>query len=246
MAAIPADVLPQVAPPSLFQTGLEYPRIVMETVMGLAKLPFCKRHATAATCSPVLVIPGFGATDASTWALRHRIELAGHKVYAWELGRNKGPERDTLSRLVRRIKAISKECNAPVQLVGWSLGGVFARIAASRAKHHVSRVVALGSPLTGDPRCSRLSRLIELACGRSLACRRVRAMIRSSASVPVTSIFSKSDGVVGWQASVFVDGDCEPVEVESSHMGLVVKPDVLERVVEVLARPSVPFATLHA
>ena len=219
--------------PSLLKTGLEC-RVVVEAAAALMTLPFTAQAANAR--GTVLVIPGFGATDASTWALRHRLGLEGYNVHAWALGRNTGPRGDTLARLARRVREIARDAREPVHLVGWSLGGVLARVAAARAPGCVARVVTLGSPLSGDPRCSRFSRLLEIACGRTLRSRHVRDMLRCAAGVPVVSIYSKSDGVVDWRASARAPGVCRAIEVESSHLGLVVKPAVLDRIVSVLAR----------
>ena len=139
------------------------------------------------------------------------------------------------------MRAIAREHGEPVQLVGWSLGGLLARVAANRLRAHVSRVITLGSPLNGDPQCSRLSSLFERACGRSLVDRGVRRLLRESNTVPVTSIYSRTDGVVAWQASAQPEGPHTAIEVDCSHLGMVVHPHVLDLVARQLARPAVPL-----
>ncbi len=134
-----------------------------------------------------------------------------------------------------------------MQLVVWSLGGLLARIVASRVPHCVSRVVTLGSPLTGDPNCSHLAGALMRLCGHGPDDRNVRAMLRASATVPVTSIYSKSDGVVAWEASAYAPGPCQAIEVDSSHMGLVVNPDVLDVVAgELATRGPAPRRSIAA
>lgn len=240
MSAVPADVGATLQPPPLLQTVAEGPRAVWEAAKAAIALPVLKRRHVRKV-RPVLVIPGFFASDTHTWALRKHLADCGFTVYPWELGTNRGPRGDILRKLARRVRAIAREHGEPVQLVGWSLGGLLARVAANRLRAQVSRVITLGSPLSGDPQCSRLSVLFERACGRRLCDRGVRRLLRESRNVPVTSIYSRTDGVVAWQASAEPDGPHTSIEVDSSHLGMVVNPEVLALVARQLARPAAPL-----
>jgi pimeloyl-ACP methyl ester carboxylesterase len=237
MSAVPADIAPM-QPPSMMQTVREA-RVVWEAAKAAVALPLLARKR-GKPLRPVLVIPGFFASDTHTWALRKHLSDCGFTVYPWELGTNRGPRGDVLRQLARRVRTIAREHGEPVQLVGWSLGGLLARVAANRLRGHVSRVITLGSPLSGDPQCSRLSALFERASGRSLVDRGVRRLLRESHRVPVTSIFSRTDGVVAWQASAQPLGPCTCIEVESSHIGMVVNPEVLDLVARQLSKPATP------
>jgi pimeloyl-ACP methyl ester carboxylesterase len=245
MSAPPDEVRGDLQPPPLLQTVAEAPRAMWEAAKAAVALPVLARQRVRAA-PPVLVIPGFFASDTHTWALRKHLADRGFAVYPWELGTNRGPRGDLLRRLAHRVRRIAREHGQPVQLVGWSLGGLLARVAANRLRPQVSRVVTLGSPLSGDPHCSRLSALFERACGRRLADRGVRRLLRESRTVPVTSIYSRSDGVVAWQASARPEGPHTCIEVESSHLGMVVNPEVLDVVARQLARPAPPLATALA
>ncbi|UXI67045.1 esterase/lipase family protein [Tahibacter amnicola] len=187
---------------------------------------------------PVLVIPGFGTGDSATCLLRHRLRQAGYTVYRWRLGLNAGPRGEAMHHLSARIRQIARHSGRPVHLVGWSLGGLMARVVAARLPRQVHRVIALGSPLTADPRSSRLSGLLSLVCGKHADDREVRAMVRRSARVPVISIFSRSDGVVAWEASAQAPGDCIAHCVEGSHLGLVINPRVHDLVAQALAHAA--------
>jgi hypothetical protein len=221
-------------PPSLW-TALGESRVMLEAARGLAG--WITSTPTPAGSGPVLVIPGLLATDATTWPLRRRLAERGFHVYPWELGVNRGPRPGVLRQLAHRVRKIAREHGAPVQLVGWSLGGVLARVIANRTRAYVSRVVTLGSPLSGDPSCSRLGPVFRAACGK-LDPRRVRRLLRESKTVPVTSICSRSDGVVAWEASAEVGADGKVIAVESTHLGLVVNPEVLQVVAEELCPPA--------
>lgn len=227
-------------PPSLLQIGREA-RVVWETLRAGVGWPWRKSMPAVRDRDPVLVIPGFLANDSAMCVMRSHLASRGYAALPWALGCNRGPRGDTLAKLAQRIRRLAREHRRPVQLVGWSLGGLLARIVAARVPHCVSRVVTLGSPLTGDPKCSHLAGPLMRLCGRGPDDRYVRAMLRASARVPVTSIYSKSDGVVAWEASAYAPGPCAAIEVDSSHMGLVVNPDVLDVVATELATPAKPL-----
>lgn len=221
-------------PPSLWLT-LKESRVMVEAARAVADWLVDPKPKSDA--GPVLVIPGLLATDASTWALRRRLSDRGFAVYCWDLGVNRGPRPGVLRRLAARVRWIARQHDQPVQLVGWSLGGVLARVIANRTRAYVSRVVTLGSPLSGNPACSRLGPVFRAACG-AIDASRLRRLLRESKTVPVTSIFSPSDGVVAWEASAEVGSAGKAIVVESTHLGLVVNPQVLEVVANELASPA--------
>jgi pimeloyl-ACP methyl ester carboxylesterase len=193
----------------------------------------------------VIVIPGFLTTDLSTLALRDRLAAEGYAVYPWGLGMNRGPRDGTLRKLAQRIRALAREHGGPVHLVGWSMGGLLARVAAARTRAQVGRVITLGSPLNGDPRCSHLGALLGVACGL-LRPARMRRLLRECETVEVVSIFSRNDGVVAWEASASGAGPIRAIEVDSTHLGMVVKPEVLDTVAAQLRRAPRTDARLAA
>ena len=237
-ATLAAQALP-ISPPSLLQTMREL-RVVWEATRAATGWLSRRRHRGQAR--PVMVIPGFLATDTHTWPLRRHLSGCGFKVYPWELGINRGPRGDTLRKLALRVRAISQLHGEPVQLVGWSLGGLLARLTANRTQTKVSRVITLGSPLSGDPNCSRLGPLLR-AVGGGLNPRKMRRLLLESQQMPVISIFSRSDGVVAWRASANCAGDDTSIEVDSSHIGMVVNPDVLDVLARQLNQPANAFAS---
>ena len=232
MNALGNDLLPS-APPALRHSAREL-RVVMEAV-GSALFAAPKKRRRGASSRVVMVIPGFLASDASTWVLRRYLTACGFDVHPWNLGRNRGPRGDTVARLGRRIRQLSRDTGQPVQLVGWSLGGLLARAVAARTRSFVSRVIALGSPLAGNPDDTRLGALFSAVSGRSLQERGMKELLRTSFSVPVVSVYSRSDGVVGWRSSAHPAGECEAIEVDSSHLGMGCNRDVLDLVVERIA-----------
>lgn len=182
---------------------------------------------------PVLVVPGFATNDAAMHLVHRHLRARGFRTYRWGLGLNLGPTGDLLRKLAGRVRSLSRRHGRPVHLVGWSMGGVLARVVAGRCRDEVARVVTLGSPLSGDRACSWLSGIVE-RCAGPLSGRRVRRLVVESARVPVTSIYSRRDGVVHWQACVEAAGEISTVEVDTTHVGMVLEPKVFDAVVRAL------------
>lgn len=193
---------------------------------------------------PVLVLPGFVASDRSTGILRRYLSEQGYEVFGWELGSNLGPR--AIGRngehLIERLLAVRQETAEKVSLVGWSLGGVMARELAKHRPAWVRQVITLGSPFGGDPRASNVSRLYEEVTGERIDSedQQIRlAESRKAPPVPSTAIFTKADGIVSWRNCVEPQSDwTDNIEVYGSHCGLGVNPAVLYAVADRLAQPD--------
>lgn len=193
---------------------------------------------------PVLVLPGFTTTDASTTLLRRYLELLGYTPFAWELGRNLGPKAIGREgeKLVDRLDAIHVETSRKVTIIGWSLGGVMARQLARRRPDLVRQVISLGSPFTGNPQATNVLRAYEALTGQRIADAETQYQLhesRTAPPVPSTAIYSKADGIVAWQNC------CEPqdaatdnIEVYGSHCGLGVNASVLYAIADRLGQPE--------
>ena len=95
---------------------------------------------------PVLVLPGLLADDVSTRALRTVLRKLGYDVHGWGLGRNIGPTAACVNGIRDRSTELTDRYRQPVTVIGWSLGGIFARDLARRSPESVRQVVTLGSP----------------------------------------------------------------------------------------------------
>lgn len=192
---------------------------------------------------PVLVLPGFMASDYSTRPMRRLFDDLGYQSYGWGLGRNvkfnESRERE-MSDLVERIYDDHDE---KLSIVGWSLGGVFARELAKMHPDIVRLVISLGSPIKNDRRHSAPSRLFEAINGKQTkpeAEGRYRDL-ETAPPVPTTSILTKTDGVVSWRGSVQCPTKGEQTEnivVPASHVGLGVNPLVMVAVADRLSQPD--------
>ena len=236
-AARPALHFPIHKAPSKTLQLLEL-RAFSEFGTALALLPLLRR-APRGDGHPLLVLPGLIASDLSTRPLRSYLADRGYDVHGWGLGRNMGLRPGIESKLKARLREIRRESGRKVSIVGWSLGGVFAREIASAVPDAVRSVITLGSPIRGNPRSTNAWRVYELASGQSVDDPKLRRPRDTAPPVPTTSIYSRTDGIVAWQCSVEAASDhTESIEVMSSHLGLGVNASVLYAVADRLAQPE--------
>ena len=166
----------------------------------------------------VIVLPGFGASDASTAVLRTFLNYLGYRASGWGLGRNEG---DVLA-LLERVKDSVLRLDDPVHLIGWSLGGYIAREVARDIQNDVASVITLGSPVVGGPKYTAVASMFEAADGTLDDVEQMVAeRYAQPLTVPVTAIYSKLDGVVSWRACIDSwSPNVEHIEVLSTHAGL--------------------------
>ena len=112
-----------------------------------------------------MLLPGFCAHPRRMRPMFDALALAGHDVEEWGLGFNMGPTPENFAFLMRRVRSLSRAYGAPVALVGWSLGGLFAREIACRQPEHVARVITMGTPFSGDPRANNAWRPYQFLTG---------------------------------------------------------------------------------
>jgi pimeloyl-ACP methyl ester carboxylesterase len=190
----------------------------------------------------VIVFPGLAASDISTAPLRRYLRDRGYDSKAWELGRNLGPGNGVLEACLAKIKQTRAETGRKVSLIGWSLGGIYARETAKLAPADVRQVITLGTPFAGPPKATNAWQVYELASGEKVDDRVSHYDLATAPPVPTTSIYSRTDGIVAWQCSVQAPGapgsQTENIEVEASHVGLGVNPAVLYAIADRLAQPE--------
>ncbi|MCF4166513.1 alpha/beta hydrolase [Zavarzinia compransoris] len=185
----------------------------------------------------VAVLPGFGADDLSTSVLRRHLAHRGFRAEGWHLGRNSGDVVGAVIRFTERLSFRVAAAGRPYALVGWSLGGYIAREVARNRPDLVERVVTLGTPVRGGPKYTVFAPVYR---ARGLDLDRIESRIAARETVPltvpVTALYSRRDGIVGWRACLSPD---EPMvrheEIATSHCGMGFAPEVLARVAAILA-----------
>jgi pimeloyl-ACP methyl ester carboxylesterase len=175
----------------------------------------------------VLVLPGMLAGDGSTLVLRRYLSALGYQVHPWKLGRNWGPSREIRQGIRDRFRELSNRYQRRMSLVGWSLGGIYAREIARENPALVRQVITLGSPFGAG---YRVDGEVDAALGERL---------RKAPPVPCTSIYTKTDGVVPWEACLEEEGpQTDNIEVQATHIGMGVNPLVLWAIADRLAQPE--------
>jgi len=207
---------------------------------------------------PVLTLPGFLASDLSMAPMRRYLKELGYASYAWKMGRNTGGIARMRAALRDRLAEIHAGAGRKVSIVGWSLGGVYARDLALQAPDMVRNVVTLGSPFANDVRATNATRLYEALSGETVGDNpELTRAIAGDLPVPATSIYSRADGIVNWRTCILRPSDtAENIEVHrASHVGLGVNPAALWAVADRLAQGegkfrqfdrSGPFAIAYA
>ncbi len=233
-------------------------RALGELGTSLAAWPLLAAAAKRGDGHPVLVIPGFLASDASTVLTRRFLRSVGFDAYGWELGRSLGGIRHSRAGLAARLEAIYAKTGKRVSIVGWSLGGVMARDLARTHPEIVRYVVGLASPLSRDMRSANTGTLytrlakgdvdIDVAAEEtSMLAREFDALVEDL-PCPSTAMYSRCDGVVNWQTCLTYENErAENLEViASSHTGFGVNPAALYALADRLAQPDGTFARFSA
>lgn len=202
--------------------ALEY-RAMAERAYMTGVLPALRRlpHGDG---HPVLVLPGFTATDRSTDPLRRLLKDLGYRTYGWGLGVNIGPTERILDGVFRKLDRVHDRKGEQVSIIGWSLGGIFARELARARPDQVRQVITLGSPIQMiEDDASSAQRMWESlrkyhASGFD---RSEREADRPRLTVATTSIYSRTDGVVNWKSCLIRRSETsENIRVFGSHCGL--------------------------
>jgi pimeloyl-ACP methyl ester carboxylesterase len=220
--------------------------LLTEPARGLADLATLTLAAPWLSVAPrgdghgVLVLPGLLASDASTTVLRRFLRLLGYQVRGWSLGRNVGPTSEVLDGLPDVLGALASETDRPVSVIGWSLGGIYARELARQQPKEVRQVVTLGSPFAlTDSRQSHADRAYRRRANMHANSRVPgRDQLSQPIAVPSTAVYSRRDGIVSWQACIEPETELHTnVEVRCAHLGFGVDPATLWLVADRLSVP---------
>lgn len=189
---------------------------------------------------PVLVLPGFYASDVLTSRLRGHLRKRGYDVHGWGLGRNVGLTDSLVDGLLDRFDEVHAAAGQPVSVVGWSFGGLLARWLSCQRPGRIRQVVCLGSPWRAEGERTRATRLFEQAAVRHGLSDRARDIVdelRGPLDVHCTAVWSRTDGVASWRGCrLDASPLTEDVAVPSSHIGLVSNPLALAVVDDRLAQ----------
>jgi hypothetical protein len=223
--------------PSLRLLALEM-RASLEFGAGFTSWSLLQR-APKGDGHPVLVFPGLGAGNYSTFLLRRFLRNRGYDPYPWKFGVNLGPRRGVIRGCVEQLEDLHFSTGRKVSLIGWSLGGFYARELAKYMPEVVRFVITLGTPFAGPPKANHAWFFYEMVTGLKVADPIFNTDFTEPPPVPTTSIYSRTDGIVSWRSCLQEDGPLtENIEVRTSHIGMGANPSTLLVIADRLAQPE--------
>jgi pimeloyl-ACP methyl ester carboxylesterase len=193
-------------------------------------------HHHALHPQPVMLLPGFGAHPGRMRRMGRTLAAAGHRVEDWGLGHNLGPTEENFAFLMARVEALAQYHGGPVALVGWSLGGMFARELARRQPHNVRKVITLGTPFSGDRRANNVWRAYHFVTGMSVDAPPIADCdFTTKPAVPTIAIWSARDGVVAPRTACGRPHERDrAVALRCNHMGFPRDPRAILEVLRQL------------
>ena len=188
---------------------------------------------------PVMIIPGFFASDRSTLGLQRALARAGYRVSGWGMGINRGAHDRILHDIIAALERFAG--GRPAILVGWSLGGIFAREVAKLRPELVARVFTMGTPFSGDPRANNAWRLYERVAGHPVDRPPLEVDISVKPPVPTVALWSRRDGMVAPACARGDEGQSDDrIEIRCSHMGFATSGRAIRRIVAIIRETTPP------
>ena len=237
--SIPAQEAPaRIGRPALTLLGSEPWRAARELVShALTRAP-----RAGGDGHPVIIFPGLGSSGIAVTPLRAHCLALGYAAFDWGQGYNRGPAGDFdawLSVLEARIGELLEPFSQSATLIGWSLGGLYARELAKRMAPRVRQVITFGTPFNASADHTNVGWLFRLISGNAARLDpELSARLRRPPPLPTTSIYSRADGVVAWQTCRHAEAAdfVEDIEIDGSHVGMGWNPAVLAVVGDRLAQ----------
>ena len=192
---------------------------------------------TAQKPRPVMLLPGFGAHPVRMRRMLRALEAAGHSPHDWGLGFNLGPTPENFAFQLARVTQLARQHGQPVALIGWSLGGLYAREIARRQPETVASVITMGTPFSGDPHANNAWRAYQLITGHPVAAPPIECDFAAKPPVPTIALWSPRDGVVSPRSACGWPHERDrAVALRCNHLGFPADPAVIAEVLRQLDR----------
>lgn len=187
--------------------------------------------------SIVLILPGFATHPGKMRYMARQIERAGHKTKRWGLGWNWGTQRDTLEKLKRRLDSVCARYNRRIVLLGWSLGGIYARELAKSRPDCVCKVITMGTPFSGSLRANNVWRAYQFIAGHRVDAPPIEADISAKPPIETVAFWSPNDGAIHPRSAAGYPGERDrAIALRCTHMGFSYSPEAIYAVLSELDR----------
>lgn len=179
----------------------------------------------------VMILPGFGSNPIRMRYFARRLEDAGHTVKRWGCGYNWGFSHDLFERLEARLEDLHARAGEPVVLIGWSLGGIYARELAKRRPEAVAKVISMGSPFSVSLRANNVWRVYQLIAGHRVDGPRLAGSLSRKPPVETVALWSPRDGAISPRSAAGYPGERDKaIALRCSHMGFSYAPEAIRAV----------------
>jgi pimeloyl-ACP methyl ester carboxylesterase len=188
----------------------------------------------------VMILPGFATRPGRMRYLARQLEAAGHITKRWGQGRNWGPNPERFDLIEARLAELHARHGRKVVLIGWSLGGLYARELAKRQPHSVAKVITMGSPFSGSPRANNVWRAYQFITGHSVDTPPVEADLSAKPPVETIALWSANDGVIAPRCAAGRAGERDrATALRCTHMGFTYDPQVIAALLDELDRTRI-------
>jgi len=186
----------------------------------------------------VMLLPGFGTHPIRMRYMAKQLERAGHRVKRWGLGFNLGPTEQNFALIEERVRQIRAKYGQDVVLVGWSLGGLFAREVAKRCPELIAKVITMGTPFSGSLYANNAWHIYQLVTGHSIDQPPVEAQVAVKPPVETVALWSPRDGVIACRSARGRPGERDrAVALRCTHLGFAHSAEAIRAVARELDRP---------
>lgn len=210
-------------------------RLLLAELGALGRRKGAVEVSPARSPQPVLLLPGFGSHPLRLRGLTRALRAAGHSPHDWGLGFNLGPTAENFAFLLARAENLAARHGAPVALVGWSLGGLFAREIARQRPEAISMVITMGTPFSGDRRANNAWRAYQMITGHKVDEPPIPCDFAAKPPVPTVALWSPRDGVVSPRSACGKPDERDrAVAMRCSHLGFSSDPEVIGEVLRQL------------
>ncbi len=192
-----------------------------------------RKLAIPQTANPqvVMILPGFATHPVRMRYLARQLETAGHIAKRWGLGFNWGPNEQNFAAIEARLLELHARHGQKVVMVGWSLGGLYARELAKRQPQAVAKVISMGSPFSGSPRANNVWRAYQFITGHSVDAPPIAAELAVKPSVETVALWSPNDGVIAPRCAAGRAGERDrAIPLRCTHMGFTYDPQAIAAV----------------